>query len=804
MNILNRNSLSHLLIIIAGFVIISVFFAPLYSGKDLMQSDNIQLKGVNKEIAIFKEKGEQITWNPREFSGVPLLMSSPYNPFKFLNEIFFYSIGPKPVMMVLALFLGFYILLLVNGVSKWVSALGALAYAFSTFNIISVEVGHDNKVIAMAFMAPVLAGVMLAYNGKWLKGAVLTMISAGFELYYGHIQITYYLLLVVLAYVVLVLVKTYQSKEWNAFIRASGALAIATIIAVGCNFTKLYSTIEYADYSTRGGSDLTQQQGDNVSNDGLDKEYALSWSNGVLETFTLVFPYFHGGASGESLDIDSEVYKALSSRGVDQRTITSVTSNAPLYWGDQPFTGGPIYIGVIVCFLFVLSLFLLKGSLKYWGISVIVLSLLLAMGKNLEWFTDIFFYYVPLYNKFRSVTMILSVTQLIIPFMGFLTLSKLIEKTESFKKLDSRILQAAGVIAGIGIFFFVFKGAFFDFSGQNDQAYGFPDWLLVALKEDRKDLFNTSIIRGVIFVLLATGAIWLYLKKVIKLNYLLVGFAVLILIDLWVVDKRYLGADDFQTQRRMSQQMFQPTAADQRIAQDEGYFRVINLTSQNPFSDGLTAYHHYSILGYSAIKMQRYQELIDKYIRNMNNGVLSMLNTRYFITKGQNGQPIPQKNSSALGNAWLVESVTYVNGADEEYEKLGEIDPGSEAIVDKSRFGDSANENTYSAQGSIELSEYHPEKMTYTFSSQEPQVALFSEIYYEPGWNAYIDGQEVSYFRANYILRGIEVPAGEHEIVFRYEPFSSNGGQVVIWFSTLFLIGGIGYLGLQQYQKSKK
>ena len=798
---INKSSLLHLIPITLFFVLISVFFAPLYSGKTLVQSDNVQLTGVNKEISDYKENGEQIHWNPREFSGVPLMMSSEYNPFKIMNNLFFYGLFPKPIMMVFALFLGFYVLMLVNGASKWVAGIGAMAYSLASFNIISVEVGHDNKVIAMAFMAPVLAGIILAYRGELLKGGVLTMISAGFQLYYGHIQITYYLLIMVLAYLVVVVYKTTKSKDWNLFGKATGVLAVATLIAIGCNFTKLYSTIEYSDYSTRGGSELTKQ-GNNVSNDGLSKDYALSWSNGKMETFTLMFPYFHGGASGESIDRNSEVYQALSARGVDAGTVANVTSNVPLYWGSQPFTGGPIYFGITVCFLFILSLFIIKSEIKYWALVLIVLSLLLAMGKNLEWFTDIFFYYVPLYNKFRSVTMILSVAQLLVPFLGFMALDVLIKKSDRLNIASKNVLISVGVVAGIGVFFYLFKNAFFDFQGLNDAAYGFPDWLLTALQMDRKDLFNSSLLRSIIFTILIGGALWLYTKNIIKMTHLLIACALLILVDLWVVDKRYLGEDDFQTNRRMAQQVFQPSKANQQINQDKSYFRVLNLASANPFSDGLTAYHHYSILGYSAIKMQRYQELIDKYIQSVNESVLGMLNAKYYIVKGQNG-PVAQRNSKALGNAWLVDQVSLVDDVDSEYEKLGEIDPANEAIVDQSKFP-ALSEKTYSAEGSVELKEYHPEKMIYSYMSDESQFAVFSEIYYAPGWNAYVDGEEVDYVRVNYILRGMELPSGQHQIEFRYEPLSSSFGKYIIIVSSLFLLVFLGVFVRSEVATKKK
>lgn len=775
---LNKGFLGHLVPILMFFIAVSIYFGPLYSGKILVQSDNVQLTGVMKEVADYRDKGEEIGWNPREFSGVPLQSSSRYNVLKHLNSVFFYSIVPKPIAMMCFLFLGMYILLQVFGVSKWLSAVGGFAYAFSTFNIISIEVGHDNKVLAMAFMASTLAGVILAYRGDLLKGGVLTMISAGFQLYYGHIQITYYLLMMVLAYLVVVLYRTWREKSWPSFFKASGVLALATLVAFGCNFTKLAATLEYADYSTRGGSELTKQDGKEVSKDGLDKDYALSWSNGIMETFTVLFPYFHGGASGESLDQDSDFYKAMVSRGVDRNTANNIIGGVPLYWGDQPFTAGPIYFGAIVVFLFVLGLLLLESPLRWWALGLVLLSFLLAMGKNLEWFTDIFFYNVPLYNKFRSVTMIMSIAELIVPLVAVIGLHKLIGQAQDVSRHQKLVLQVAGGIIGVGLLFMLFKGSFFDFQGVNDKAYGLPDWLLSSLVEQRKSLFNADIWRSVILVALIAAGIWFYLKGIVKLPHVLIGLTLLVIIDLWAVNRRYLGRDDFSSPRKMQQMSFQPSATDQRIQKEEGYFRVLNLASRNPFSDGVTSYHHYSVLGYSAIKMQRYQELIDKYIQGMDPGVLDMLNVRYVIGKTQQGEQA-QRNADAAGNAWLVGNVEQVASADEEYASLAGLAVRERAVVDQ-RFGmDGA---TYAAEGSISLKSYHPEKMVYDFESKDNEFAVFSEIYYAPGWNAYIDGKKAPYVRVNYVLRGMEIPKGSHEIEFRYEPVSRVVGK---WVSIL-------------------
>ncbi|MEQ9298903.1 MAG: YfhO family protein [Cyclobacteriaceae bacterium] len=797
---LGKKALHHFIPIAIFFVLVSVFFGPLYTGKTLVQSDNIQLTGVNKEVADYKAKGEDISWNNREFSGVPLQSGASIGVFKFLNGVLFQSVIPKPVAMVFFLFLGFYLLLQVLGVARWLSGIGAFAYAFSSFNMISVEVGHDNKVLAMAFIALILAGVISVYKGELRKGALLTIIGAGFQLHYGHIQITYYTLIIVLTYLILVIVNTSRDHEWKSFFKRSAVLVAVTILALSANFSKLYSTIEYADYSTRGGSELTTTEDNrSTSPDGLSKEYALSWSSGKMEVFTILFPYFHGGASQESLSEDSNTYKALASRGVDKRTIDSVTSNAPLYWGTQPFTGGPIYFGAIMCFLFLLAFLVLDNTVKWWVLGLTMLSLLLAMGKNLERFTDIFFYYVPLYNKFRSVTMIFAIAQLTVPMLGILAVDKVLKDGIDKKKIANQVIQAGGLLIVLGLGMIFFKSSFFDFKGQNDLAYGFPDWLLQALVSDRKGLFVSDIVRSIVFIGLSGSALWLFLRGIIRPTHALAGLALLVLVDLWAVNKRYIGEDDFQSKKRVSQMQFQPSVVDIQIQQDKSYYRVANLASANPFSDGVTAYHHYSVFGYSAIKMQRYQELIDRYLGKVDQDILGMLNTKYLIVKGQNGLQV-QQNISALGNAWLVQSLRSVSNADAELEAIGSINLAIEAVYDE-RFSEIVGESTYSGNGMLEFIDYHPEKMVYKYSSEEVQFGVFSEVYYAPGWNAYIDGEEVDHIRVNYILRGMELPSGDHEIVFKYEPASVVYGNYLSW---LFLLALIMIGVLWTYSKFKR
>lgn len=775
----------HLLPISIFFILTSIYFSPLYTGQSLVQSDNIQFEGTMSELNEYRGKGEEIRWTNAEFSGMPITGGSEYNIFRYINGVFFYSLAPKPIMMMLALFIGFYVLGCTMTDRKWLAAIFSFAFAFSTFNVISLEAGHDNKVIAMAFMAPVLAGIIRAYRGEIMLGGMMTAFFGGFQLYFGHIQITYYLLLMAIGYAVYMLIKTYQNKQWQDFVKSSAVLLMATIVAVGCNFGKLYSLYEYSSYSTRGGSELSA----NTSGSGLDKDYALAWSNGVLEPFTVLFPYFYGGASsGEELSEGSEVYKELTSRGVDRRTIQNITSSAPLYWGDQPFTAGPIYFGAVVCFLMIFGLFYINDNIKWWALTFIVISVLLSMGKNLEWFTDIFFYNVPLYNKFRSVTMIMSMGQLLVPLLGMMALDKLIENQNKWSSLKQPLFKSLAVIATTSLLFLLFKSVFFDFEGQNDSQYGFPDWLLNALVADRKQLFNQDIFRTLLLTLLVGAAVWLFTLGKLKQVYFISLIAVFVLFDLWLVNKRYLKSDDFDRKARVTQNTFTPSAADVAIQRDTTYYRVLNLTT-NPFSDGITSYHHFSAGGYSAIKMQRYQELIDRHLSQVDASILGMLNTKYFIVPDQQGNAGVQRNGKALGNTWLVKNVRSVANADEEIAAIGEIDLKNTAVYDQKFTEYLDGKKEFDQSGSISLKSYHPEHLVYDFNSNNEQLAVFSDIYYLPGWNAYVDAEKVDYIRVNYLLRGLGIPAGSHTIEFKYEPVSQVIGDVVVIVSaiTLFL-----------------
>ena len=782
-NTILKDIFRHILPVAIFTVLMLVYFSPIFEGKALVQSDVIQIEGTNHETQQFKDKGEEVLWTNSSFGGMPIFTSSPKNIFyhvhRFLNAIF-----PVPVLLTVLGFIGFYILMQAFGISIWLSFAGAAAFVLSTFNFLSIEAGHINKVYDIMLMAPVLAGVFLVYQGKVWKGMLVLSIFLGMLIFYGHVQVNYYLLFMILGVVIMQLIKAIREKNYRSFfIRSFILLGIATL-TFGANIVRIWSTVELGPSTTRGGSELTSK---GKSSTGLDYDYAFDWSNDISETFTLLIPYFKGGSSTEDLGTGSNTYKSLVNNGVPRQQATNIVQRLPLYWGDQPFTAGPIYFGAVICFLFILGMIILKSPLKWWALALILLSIMLSWGKNFPLLTDFFFYHVPLYNKFRSVTMILSIAEVIFPFIGILALQELIFKKNELKTpIKNDLITAAGIMLGLTLIFFILGGSLFKFSGAQDSQL--PQWLLTSLKEDRIAKFRSDSLRSFIFILLAAGLLWMFLINKIKAGRLIILLTMLILVDLWSVNKRYLTNDDFQNKNRVDRQAFTPSPADKQILQDTTkYYRVLNLNT-NTFNDGITSYFHHSVGGYSAIKLERYQELIENQIAKNNIHVLNMLNTRYVIITGKDGQEKVQYNPGALGNCWFVKEAKVVANADEENEALGSFDPASTALVDQ-RFKDQLKPIQYDSTGVIRLTSYNPMKMDYHSRSAGEELAVFSDIYYQPGWYSSIDGKPAPHFRVDYVLRGMMIPPGDHSITFEFKPPSYFVGEkIALAFSSAVVI----------------
>lgn len=782
----------HLLAVVVFIVVTFLYFPPLLEGKAIRQGDIMQFLGMSKEIVDFREKtGKEALWTNSMFGGMPAYQISVVyknNVAKKINNVISLKF-PAPAVYLFLSLIGFYILMLVLGANIWIAVAGAFAFAFSSYFFIIEAAGHNSKAHAMAFMAPILAGVILAFRGRYILGATLFALFLALQIYANHLQITYYTAIIILVFGLVELIYAYNEKRLAKFFKATGLLATVALVAASTNFTGMFLTYEYGKDSTRGKSELTTDTEDKTS--GLDKSYILNdYSYGITETFNLFIPNFKGGGS-EDVGENSESFKWLQQNNYNA---AQAVKSMPTYFGDQRFTAGPVYIGAVVIFLFVLGLFLIRGAFKWWIVSATLLSIFLAWGKNMEWFSSLFINFFPGYNKFRTVSMILVIAELTIPVFAMVTFIKIVRKEFEIKKLMNSLLYSIYITGGFAFVFILIPGLLTDFSGPADERMD-PS-LVSALISDRAMLLRSDAFRSLIFILLTAGLVWMFVKDKIKAQWATIILALLFLLDLGFVGKRYLNSDNFVTKRE-ARNPYIPSSADQAILQDTSYYRVMNLTV-DPFNDASTSYFHKSIGGYHGAKLKRYQELIDHHISKMNIQVLNMLNTKYFIGAGQDQQPMPQINPDALGNAWFVDSVMIVENADQEIAALSKITPKTKAVVDK-RFENLVTKKLFPKDtlSSILLTHYEPNYLTYDINAGSEKLAVFSEIYYAKGWNAYLDGKLTPHFRANYVLRAMQIPAGKHKLEFKFEPQAYVTGEKISMAGSILLvillIAGFGF-----------
>ena len=769
-----KGAVPHLFALAAFLLITFVYFQPLFEGKKIYQGDIVNYKGMSQELMEYRaETGKEALWTNRMFGGMPAYQIShhtPSNLTRYADKIVSFNF-PREASFVLIAFIGFYILLLSMGLAPPMAITGALGFGLTSYLFIIIEAGHNTKAHAMAYMAPVLAGIIMAYRGKLLRGSAITALFLALQLRANHLQITYYLLVIVLAFGIFELVHAFKEKKVPQFVKTGMVLVFAAILAIGANIEKIWTTYEYGKYSTRSQSELTIDGDQENKTTGLNKDYATSWSYGKMETFNLMIPNLMGGASGSELSEDSDVYQVLKKNRVPNAK--NIIKRMPTYWGDQPFTSGPVYIGAVICFLFVLGAFIVKGRLKWWLITCTLLSFALAWGHNMMWLTDIFLDYVPGYNKFRSVSMILVIAELTIPLLGFLALKEILSEKTGKSELIKSLKFALGITGGLCVLFAFVGPSLFNFTSNGDAQL--PDFIVSALEADRASLLRSDALRSFFFILLTGLSIYLFHTKKIKMFAFATVLAVLVLADMLPVNKRYLNADDFVKARKM-QQPFQKTAVDAQILADkELNFRVYNLAERLD-AGARTSYFHNNIAGYHGAKLKRYQELMDLQLSKANASVVNMLNTKYIIRKGQSGDLIASQNPSRYGPAWLVKEVEVVANADEEMNLLSTFDLSNKAIVDQ-RFGLSTT--SYSATGSILLSSYEPNHLVYDVNIDEVSFAVFSEIFYDKGWNAYINGELNAHYRVNYVLRGMNLPVGEYQVEFKFEPQSVAIGSSI-------------------------
>jgi uncharacterized membrane protein YfhO len=780
-----KSLLPHVLVHVVFIGILFIFYSPVTKGKKLVQNDVVQSGAALQEANEYTKSGsEEILWSNSSFSGMPVWRGYGSNLVTSVHKAAL-AIFPVTVYMSYLAFLGFYILALVLGANVTIAMLVSAAFTLTSFNIVSIEAGHVNKVLAMATMAPVIAGVILVYERKYWIGIFVTVFFLALHLYYGHYQISYYLLITLGFYAAYKIYEAIRDKSYKHFLIGSLVLIGAAVVSILPNISSILTNYEYSKSTTRGGSELSAAK---KEGGGLDKEYAMSWSNGITEIFTMYMPYFNGGASGEELDQNSATYKALASK-VDRAQAKQFIKQIPLYWGDQPFTSGPVYFGAIIIFLFVFGMFLIKDPSKWIWLAIAVFSFMMSWGKNIEWFSDLLFYHVPLYNKFRSVTMAVSIAQLVFPLLACIALVKVIQPELERDQAQKALVKAFAICGGFAVLMLLTGTIWFNFSSKNDANTQLPEWLMEAITEDRISKFRGDALRSLFFVTAAAALIWAIIKEKFEIKYALAALTVLVILDLFVVDKRYLNESDFiKAKGSIVEKAIPKTEQDQQILTDKGYYRVLNLT-KSPFNDATTSFYHKSIGGYSAIKLSRYQDLIENQISKNNIEVMNMLNTRYIISgaRQEGGEPMVQRNPGAYGNAWFVKETKIVANADEEIKALDSISPKTEAFIDQ-RFAKAGKAYTLDSSSYIKLTEYHPNHLTYESSAASEQFAVFSEVYYQPGWNAYVDGKPTPHVRVNYILRGMELPAGKHKILFKFEPEHYIRSEKVAYAGSLFWI----------------
>ncbi len=796
MQISFKKFLPHILILI-GFVVVSLlYFSPVLGGKQIFQSDIKHYIGMSKQQNDFRnDTGEETYWTNGAFGGMPTYQLGahyPHNYIKKLDSVLRFL--PRPADYLFLYFIGFYILLLSLKVDPKLSALGALAFGFSTYLIIILGVGHNSKAHAIAYMPLVLSGIILTFRKKYIIGFLLTAVAMALEISANHFQMTYYLMLLVLVLGIAYLIDALKKKMLPHFFKSVGLLLVAVIMSVGLNATNIMATQEYVAESTRGQSELTinPDGSPKEATSGLDKEYITEYSYGILETFNLFIPRFLGGGSYEDVGKDSATYKAYIAMGASPVQALQEAKQTPTYWGDQTIVEAPAYVGAVVLFLFVFALFLVKGRLKWWLVGGVIMSLLLSYGKNLGFLTDFFIDYVPLYNKFRAVSSIQVILELCVPVLAIFGLVRLFNNFDDDEKKLRALKYSVIIAGGLALVFLLFKSSLLNFVGVNDGFYrqNYGQAFIDAVKEDRKSLFTQDTLRTLMLIVLAAGAIYMFLKKKFSETWTVVIFGLLILFDLVGVDRRYVNNENFVPSIQVNKP-YQANEADMEIMTDKNHFRVFDVVSREP---GKAAYFHNSLSGYHAAKLGRYNELFDFHIAKNNINVLNMLNTKYIIADDDNGAIFPYENTDVNGNAWFVSEVAKLNSANEELIALDSLDTKRKAVTTQSIPNKRYNVDS---TATINISVYRPNHLKYQSSNLNDGFAVFSEIYYGHGWKSLIDGKEVPHHRVNYVLRGMEIPKGQHTIEFKFEPEVIKTGSGIALASSILLglliIGGLYY-----------
>ena len=829
--------MKHIVAILVLLVVTIVYFSPsVLDGKVLRQGDDIKATGMGQsQMKKFEDSaapGEFSAWSDAMFGGMPYVVGygnpAPDLPRYSVIDRIFKSLSYSDASMIFVGLVSFYLLMCVMGASWWLALAGAFAFALASYNVIIIEAGHIVKGYVIGYMPVTLAGMALLFKRKYLWGAIVFLLGVALSIGNNHIQITYYLFLLCLFVYMGYLVAKVKAKEFAELGKVSAIMVVCIIVAVLPGAKNLYSNWELGKHSIRGASELTPKANAagvmEKKSSGLDKDYAFAWSYGKAELLTVLVPDVYGGGSGGTLGQDSEFYKEAKAAGAK----LGKEIQAPTYWGEKVFTSGPVYFGAVVCFLFVLGMFVVKNPMKWWLFAGALFMTLLALGRNLDGFNDFMFHHLPMYNKFRTVEMALVIPNMVVPIIGIWGLMELFSGKVERKTFLRGFYASLALTGGLSLVLWACPTLLLDFHSSYDAQYQLPENFYNALLMDRASMASSDALRSLLFILVAAALVaWYAVSKNQKktATYVSVAMAVLIAGDLWGVDKRYLNDNSFYPKQDI-ENVYAESTADKIILQDKSNFRVVNLN--NPFQETQTSYYHHSIGGYHAAKLRRYNELIEHRLQGELNAIigvfegakslddflpvfaacptLNMLNTRYVI---YNPQQPPLVNPYADGNAWFVKELVQVENADEEIASLDKIDPKKTAVVDKRFAGLIAGFSPQAdSTATIQLDSYRPNKLAYSSQSQTEQLAVFSEIYYQPGWKASIDGKPVEHFRADWILRAMRVPAGKHEIVFEFKPegyiVAANVSAYSSFLILLLLVASVVYSIVKELKTSSR
>ena len=823
------------IVAIVLFAIISVayFFPAITEGRILAQHDAVAGIGAGREHQEYYEKhGKATRWTNSLFSGMPTYQLAPgyesSRTLNFVQEIYRLFL-PTYAGYIFIMLLGFYILLRAFNFKVWLSALGAIIWAFSSYFFIIIAAGHIWKFVTLAYIPPTIAGMVLIYRGKYLWGGLLTALFVALQIVSNHVQMTYYFLFVMLFIAIAYGVSAWKEKRFPQFLKSTGVLVVAGILGICVNLSNIYHTYQYSKESMRGKSELVKEHSANQTGSGLERDYITQWSYGIGETFSLLVPNVKGGASVPLSQNETAMKKA-------DPTYMGLYSQIGQYWGEQPGTSGPVYVGAFVMFLFIMGCFIVKGPMKWALLGGTLFSIILSWGKNFMGLTDFFIDYIPMYNKFRAVSSILVIAEFTIPLLAIMALKEVIEHPSVLKEKAKAFYISLGLTGGLALLFAVAPRVFFPSYVSSMEMSALQNAIpaeqlapiLMNLEDMRVAIFTSDAWRSFVIILIGVALLWAYCAGKLKAGLLVATLTILCLVDMWSVNKRYLYDEQFVAKGTEMQPFLQPSETDKKILEDKTLdYRVLNLAS-NTFNENQTSYWHKSIGGYHAAKLRRYQEMIDHHITPEMQAtyqevaaaggkmdsvdaskfrVLNMLNTKYFIfPAGQQGQPVPVENPYAYGNAWFVDKVQYVNNANEEIDALNDILPTEIAVVD-AKFKEKlkgVTEGYKDSLSAIRLTSYEPNRLVYKTSSAKDGVVVFSEIYY-PGWQATIDGQPVDIARADYVLRVMNIPAGEHTIEMWFDPQSIHVTESIAYAAlALLLIGVMILVWMSRSRISKK